>query len=127
MEGARSFMATTLAQITIKFEATPWDINCGQCEEWAEAAAKELGFGSVQWLPEFPFRTARKNKRGIRHCVLMIGGRYYDAQNIFGVTDWRSLDVVRRVPRSRYLRHIKPRREAIFRKLGDFVLVPLKK
>lgn len=70
----------------------PWDINNGLCEEWAEAAVELVG-GDAEWLDSLDPNC------DFAHAVLVLDGRYYDAQTPRGVTDWHELPLVRGVGR----------------------------
>jgi len=87
---------------------TAWDINDGWCEEWAEAAVRRIGgdaeaadLASLRYekfgLPEGIFED-------VAHIVLLLDGRFYDAQDIEGVDDPRQLQLVRGVSRQQFVR-----------------------
>jgi hypothetical protein len=66
---------------------TPWDINNGDCEEWAEAAQARVG-GDVVWIEPLA-----------AHAVLRLAGLYFDAQCLDGVRTRRELPIVQGVER----------------------------
>lgn len=83
-----------------------WDINNGWCEEWAEAAKRRVGGEVVDLaalrtevfgLPEGIFED-------VAHVVLLLDGRFYDAQDLEGVDDPRQLQLVRGVSRQAFVR-----------------------
>lgn len=74
----------------------PWDINNGRCEEWAEAAKDALGRGESDFVEDMD-----PELYDIAHIVLVLDGRYYDAQVPEGVDSLRDLPIVRRVPRGK--------------------------
>ncbi len=78
---------------------TEWDINCGDCEDWAVGARKLLG-GQEVWLEEL----IDLEPEDLCHCVLLLDGRYYDSQHPDGVTNIEALDLVQKVSRHDYLR-----------------------
>lgn len=77
---------------------TEWDINCGDCEDWAVGARKLLG-GKEVWLEQ----VLNLEPEDLCHCVLFLDGRYYDSQHPDGVIDPEELDLVRKVSRHDYL------------------------
>jgi hypothetical protein len=88
---------------------TAWDINNGDCEEWAEEASRRLGGDPVDLaalkyemfgLPEGIFED-------VAHVVLLLRGKFYDAQDPQGVSDPRQLHLVRGVPREEYVRGLR--------------------
>jgi GNAT superfamily N-acetyltransferase len=88
---------------------TAWDINNGHCEEWAEEASRRLGGYPVDLaalkyemfgLPEGIFED-------VAHVVLLLRGKFYDAQDPQGVSDPRQLHLVRGVPREEYVRGLR--------------------
>lgn len=81
-----------------------WDINCGSCEEWARLAVKRVG-GKAYWLDQI----MNVDPEEVSHCVLVLGGRFYDAQNPEGVDSIHDLDVARHVSREEYAVKSPPR------------------
>ena len=87
---------------------TAWDINDGFCEEWAEAAVRRIG-GDAEVVD---LASLRYEKFGlpdgifedVAHTVLLLDGRFYDAQDIEGVDDPRQLQLVRGVSRQQFVR-----------------------
>jgi hypothetical protein len=87
---------------------TAWDINDGFCEEWAEAAVRRIG-GDAEVVD---LASLRYEKFGlpddifedVAHVVLLLDGRFYDAQDIEGVDDPRQLQLVRGVSRQQFVR-----------------------
>lgn len=60
---------------------TPYDINHGWCDVWARTARTMANRGKVVDLEG--------------HTVLLLGGRYYDAEVPDGVENWRELPCMR--------------------------------
>ena len=66
---------------------TTWDINNGWCDTWAERVADIIG-GEAIWLdtlPGYDFDTS--------HCALSLDRKWYDAESLDGVDDWRQLPI----------------------------------
>ena len=86
-----------------------WDINCGWCEEWAEEAGRRLGGEVVDLsaLKTSKFKLPRGVFEDVAHVVLLLDGRFYDAQDIEGVDDPRQLQLVRGVTREAFLASLK--------------------
>lgn len=74
-----------------------WDINCGLCEEWAEAARLVVG-GDCVWLDQVD-----DAYQDVAHCVLLLDGRYFDSQHPSGVDHPSELSIVRGVSRTDWL------------------------
>jgi hypothetical protein len=70
----------------IRYDARPWDINNGRCDEWAWAAHRLLG-GDVISDDE------------LSHYALSLGGKVYDAQCLDGCSSMSELPIARKVPR----------------------------
>ena len=68
----------------------PWDINCGQCEEWACEASRALGGGEVIWIEEYD--EARFSN--FAHAVLLFEGRFYDSETLEGADDIAGIRMV---------------------------------
>lgn len=75
---------------------TEWDINCGWCEEWAIAASEVVG-GDVCELADLGMDPDEWS-----HYVLVLDGRFYDAQDPEGVESIEALHVVRGVTRTEW-------------------------
>jgi hypothetical protein len=108
------------------YPKTVWDINNGHCENFAEALEAAFPGGEVLDLGDLYINDTRYLPPGFdtwddkaktdwiysedlpSHMVYRYQGKYYDAQNPEGVTDWARLDVMRygagQVTRSEYLR-----------------------
>jgi len=79
----------------------PWDINCGDCEDFAEDLAEFLGEGAeVLWIDEVDSDWTEDDD-DIRHAVVRFDGYYYDSEEPYGVKDWRHLPLCARALRER--------------------------
>lgn len=67
----------------------PYDINCGQCEEWAGRVEELVGDSVTVHDPDEC------------HVFIEHGGKFYDAECPEGVTDWRRLPIFANKGRSR--------------------------
>ena len=65
------------------------EINDGFCDGWAEEAQAKVG-GEIVWLDN------NGHVGGYEHAVLVLDGRYYDAERCNGVTNTAALPWVRR-------------------------------
>ena len=71
---------------------TPFDINNGYCQEWAEYVREELErAGEDVEVEETPVDYDASG-----HFWLKIDNRYYDAECLDGVTDWKLLPIFMR-------------------------------
>ena len=93
----------------ISGEACAWDINCGDCEDWAYDMSKALRKHypdlslDVRWLNELDLGYDDEGNNPTPHAVLVVNGRYYDSQHLDGVADLEDLDLVRGVSRQDFL------------------------
>ncbi len=75
---------------------TAREINCGWCDDWANAAEAAVG-GQVFWLEDLdPDRLTEFPD--MSHCVLYLNGLWYDSQTVYGVSHPQELPIVRCVP-----------------------------
>lgn len=108
------------------YPKTIWDVNCGHCEEFAEALQMAFPNGEIVDLGELYINDKRFLPKDFNnwkeedrlnwideqdlpsHYAYLYNGRYYDAQHPNGVTDWTALDVMRygggQVTRQEYLK-----------------------
>lgn len=82
-------------------EPTAWDINCGYCDTWAETVAESFG-GEAVWLDTLNEKFGDKGL-DVRHCVIVLNGRYYDSQHPNGVDSHWDMDIVNKVSREAFL------------------------
>jgi len=90
-----------------------WDINNGMCEEWAETAERRLGgeAADLAYLRYEKFGLPADIFEDVSHIVLLLDGRFYDAQDPQGVSDPRKLHLIRRVSREEFIKgRANPRR-----------------
>lgn len=95
---------------------TPWHINCGWCDEWAELAAERTGGTAHDLAGDVRLQAHIAQQEGMLpvpqpteadwsryedlidampcHTVLLLDGRYYDSQHPDGVDDPSQLDLV---------------------------------
>lgn len=72
-------------------EPATWDINCGFCDNWAEAVEKRVPGAVADWY-EF---------NGNDHCLVEYQGRYYDAECPEGVDSPELLPIYNNEGRTR--------------------------
>jgi hypothetical protein len=96
----RNDIAIHIRKLVKKYRKHPWDINCGQCEDFAEDLLELVGEGEVidvtdldeDWQPE---------DDGIYHFVFVFKDMFFDAEEPYGARDWRHLPLCARALRSR--------------------------
>jgi len=86
-----------------RYDATPWDINNGCCEDWAEAVASQVRGAYVLWLDD-----DEDAPHYCRHCVIDYRRRYYDADCLDGVDDVMDLPILKGKKRPRGRRLLRP-------------------
>jgi hypothetical protein len=79
---------------------TVWDINCGDCQEWAVEAQSRYG-GEVYWMDELDPKYG-EDELNIAHAVLKHGEKYYDSQHPNGVFCLDALSIVKGIGREHY-------------------------
>lgn len=68
-----------------------WDINCGWCEEWANAVEKKVPGAVADWY----------DINDNDHCLVVYEGRYYDAECPQGVDKPEDLPIYNNAGRTR--------------------------
>jgi hypothetical protein len=88
-----------------RHDATTWDINCGYCEDFADAVAAQVPGAEAVWAydPELhpPMFDNDPESWLPDHCVVLYEGRYYDAECHEGVDRVRDLPIYKNAGKSR--------------------------
>jgi hypothetical protein len=77
----------------LRHDPTPWDINNGWCEEYANDVQTIAPSVDVVWLDGLLGDDAPA------HCAILYQGRFYDAECISGVDDVHELPIFQERPR----------------------------
>lgn len=85
-----------------EYDLTPYDTNCGSCEEFAQDVIEHLGLEegdeiAACWHDEMPDCTAEEAWYW-SHKFILYQGKYYDSECPEGVTEWRELPCFRNHP-----------------------------
>lgn len=96
-------MANHIFAIVAEYGKHPWMINCGECEDFAAELEERMGVGECIWIDEVddPLYADIEEEFHIAHCVFKLNSFYYDAEEPYGVEDWRNLPLVARHLRER--------------------------
>lgn len=81
-------MAEVIIRTVKEFGEHPFIINCGLCYDFAEAIEKQVNHVTIWEIPyscEWPC-----------HAIIEFQGRFYDAEEPFGVDNWWQLPIFRR-------------------------------
>jgi hypothetical protein len=82
----------------LMFTPTFWDINNGWCEEFAIAVEKIMDESRNgyywNWFEDYEHGA---------HAVIVYDGKYYDAQCIEGVNDWKKLPFYKQISREQWI------------------------
>jgi hypothetical protein len=73
----------------------PYDINNGQCEDFAMAVIKSMG-GYSDTLEEVATESFNNTDDLPGHVWIYYGDKYYDAECPEGVSDWRELPIFKK-------------------------------
>lgn len=99
---SRERAANFIRQLVKDFDEHPWDINCGRGEEFAKELAELLGPDAEAICVEDLDQEYNPDvDDGINHSIVVFDGFYYDAEEPFGVEDWRHLPLCARQLRLR--------------------------
>jgi hypothetical protein len=82
-----------LDEVTESFNLIPYDINCGDCYEWAERVFEELKDTHQIEIWEVPYGMG-----DTCHAFLKINGKFYDAEALDGVDDYSNLPIFNKLP-----------------------------
>jgi hypothetical protein len=72
------------------YDQNPYEINCGNCEEFAADLIAVCGKGNMFWHDEMEDCTTEEEKWWA-HCFVEVDGRFYDAECPNGVDNWRQI------------------------------------
>lgn len=100
----RRTVANHIFAMVAEYQKHPWMINCGDCEDFATELQERMGdAGDVVWIDELddPQYSDIEHEYNIAHCVFKLNGFFYDAEEPYGVQDWRHLPLVGRQLRER--------------------------
>ena len=88
----RDFAADCIRRIVSQMGKHPWDINCGECDEFSDKLLEALGPEAESFwvtnLPDYPYD---RDDHDISHVVTLWKGLYFDSEEPYGVSDWRYL------------------------------------
>lgn len=87
---ARDRMGAAIRALVAEYAKHPWDINNGQCDEFAEEIARRIP-GATAYALAFKWG----------HTVIRYEGLFYDAEEPYGVPHWRQLPLCVRHRRRR--------------------------
>lgn len=97
----RSAVAEHIRTLVKRFDKHPWDINCGECEDFSDALITILGPEAESfWVKDLPGCTEEEGEE-IAHVVTLYRGWFFDSEEPYGVQDWRHLPLC-----ARHLREI---------------------
>lgn len=94
-------MITKAIQYFLKaYDESPYQINCGLCEEFATDVLKRLGHPykdetderCMLWHDNMPDCTEEEAAHW-SHCFIKWDGKFYDSECPEGVTEWRKLPI----------------------------------
>lgn len=93
----RDIAGRLVREIVVEMNAHPWDINDGRCDDFAERLharlLKETTRTSVE-IVDLGALSGDDDWGG--HAAVRFEGRYYDAEEPYGVRHWWELPLVQR-------------------------------
>lgn len=92
----------------LRYDATAWDLNNGACEEFADAVVEAVPEADALYPAEL---VPGMELLDCPHVMLFWRGKFYDAECIQGVKDWRDLPLMKNRGKSR-ARVLRERRAA---------------
>lgn len=82
----------------LRRDATPWDVNNGYCDEFADGVMAEVygqSFEPEDMGPNDPYVVDLATfDEDLAHCAVRWRGKFYDAECVSGVRSWRRLPIV---------------------------------
>ena len=81
----------------VKYYLTPFTINCGDCDSFAQDLLTEFPEGQMFWGDEIP-KQFRTDVDPEGHCFFKFKGRYYDSESPKGVPSPDQLHYYLRIP-----------------------------
>lgn len=94
----RQKVADHIRRLVKKFNKHPWDINCGECDDFSDALMEALGPEAESfWVKDLP--QGAEEEWDIAHVVTVYKGWYFDSEEPYGVQDWRHLPLCARAIR----------------------------
>jgi hypothetical protein len=75
----------------VEYGIDAYHINCGACEDFANAIVNSVPGAVAGWGDEFCALGEEDFDRFGYHCVIRYRGRFYDSQHPNGVSDFRKI------------------------------------
>jgi hypothetical protein len=75
----------------VEYNIDAYHINCGHCEDFADAIVKLVPGAVAGWGVEFCHFGEADFYRFGYHCIIRYRGRFYDSQHPDGVLDFRTI------------------------------------
>ena len=88
-----------LKLVTEEFEETPYDINNGCCEEWAERVLEILDQEKSGIFSDFGRWDTVPGLADTNHVFIFVDGKFYDAECLEGVVDYMELPIFKKLNR----------------------------
>lgn len=90
-----SLINIKIKELVRKWGIHPFDINNGCCEEFAEIIEAEVNGARMEWGRGFEALFTSKHDPD-SHCYIVFAGKYYDAEEPYGVDNPVKLPLYRR-------------------------------
>ncbi len=84
-----------IKRLVVKWGVHPFEINQGYCEEFAEEICKQIDGATEEWGDEAPHLFTAFHSPDV-HCYIVYDGRYYDAEEPYGVDSPNKLPLYNR-------------------------------
>lgn len=73
-----------------EYGLTPYEINCGKCEDFAFEITDKIKGSHFNWGDELINEDEDPDQYAY-HCIIFYKGKYYDSEHPYGVEDFRNI------------------------------------
>jgi hypothetical protein len=89
---AKANISIQIKELVLAYKKHPYDINNGDCEEFADEIVKKIKRARIEWGDENLELFGPEHEPEC-HCYIVYKGKYYDAEEPYGVESPAKLPV----------------------------------
>lgn len=93
-------LSEILKDVTDNFEESPFEINNGCCEEWAEQVLERINQEKSSIFSDFGRWDTVPFLADTNHAFIFVDGKFYDAECLEGVEDYMQLPIFKKLDRN---------------------------